>query len=292
VNAFADFKLKEQNGAWYEGLYRLKGNGLDIYDYMNSNNGALNIADAAIHSVKILLEDFSGNIATIRFKIQYDDSNRAIVRNCNMLTPQSVNNISNKYFKFQTPVNGVYDDVCADYSIDTAGNGLSAVLQLLNTAIPLRNKCKLSMRILQPIPFALRAKLAFVHHIKPAALPGNNPQSGMAASYEDGWATAQVNTFGNFYVVLDTMPPVISCNIKDGSNLTKVKSISFSVKEKISSVADVRPELNGKWLRFVRRGDTYTYIFDEHCPKGKNTLTIKASDENGNTSVKTIGFVR
>lgn len=292
VNAFADFKLKEQKGAWYEGLYRLPGNGLDIYDYLNNDNGTLNIEDRKVHSVKILLKDFSGNISGIRFNIQYDGSDKAANMHCNMLMPQLPKNISGKYFKFQTAINSVYDGVCADYTVDTTGNDLSAVLQLLSTEIPLRNKCKLSMRLLQPVPFVLRSKLAFVHHVRPAALPGNNPQSGMAANYEDGWAAAAVNTLGNFYAVIDTVPPVISCNIKNGSSLAKAKGISFTVKEKITSVAGVRPELNGKWIRFVRRGDTYTYIFDEHCPKGKSVLVIKATDENDNTAIDTIEFVR
>lgn len=291
VNAFADFRLKEQKGIWYEGLYRLSGNGLKVYTHLNDDNGALDIGDGKVHTVKVVLKDFSGNASQINFDVQYKQGDPGMV-SCDMLSSQQPKMLSNKYFKFQASANSLYDNVCANYSVDTTTNSLSAVLQLLSTEIPLRDNCNLSMRLLHPVSFALRSKLAFVHHVRAASLPGNNPQSGMAATYEDGWASAQINTFGNFYVVVDATAPVITCVIKNGTDLSKAKSISFTVKEKITSADNVRPELNGKWLRFVRRGDTYTYIFDEHCSRGKNSLTIKATDENGNEATKSISFIR
>jgi len=292
VNAFADYRLKEQTGNWYELLFRLPGNRLDAFTYLNNDDGALDLGDTALHEVRIELKDFSGNTTQVRFKVQYDGSVQQMKPCDSALEYGRPINIRQELFSFTGSSNAVYDQVCMDYSLQKDSNKWSPVLQLQNSDIPIQSTCRLALKINRPVPFELRSKLAFVHHIRPAALPGNNPQSGMSAVYEDGFAVAYVRTFGNYYVTIDTVPPLIQTNIKNGSNLSAAKNIQFTVIEKITSVDEMRAELNGKWLRFVRRGNTYIYTFDEHCPKGKNTLVIRALDENLNQSEKVITFTR
>ncbi len=292
VNAFADYRLKEQTGHWYELLFRLPGNQLNAFTFLNNDQGALDLSDTAIHTVRIQLMDVLGNTTQIRFKIQYDGSTQAHPACDSAVDYGRTLKIENEYFSFTGSLNTMYDQVCLDYSLSHDQGKWSPVLQLLSSEVPVQTTCRLALKLSRPVPFELRSKLAFVHHIRPAALPGNNPQSGMSAVYENGFAVAYVRTLGNYYVTADTIPPLIQASIKNGSNLSAAKSIQFTVTEKITSVDEVRAELNGKWLRFVRRGDTYTYIFDEHCPKGKNVLTIKALDENLNQSEKVIEFTR
>jgi hypothetical protein len=50
--------------------------------------------------------------------------------------------------------------------------------------------------------------------------------------------------------------------------------------------------LDGKWILFEQHDDIWTYVFDEHCPKGRHTLRLKAEDESGNVAVKEFSFVR
>src|SRR5690554_4205963 len=57
VNAYADYKLYENKKVWYQNLYRLPNNKLDVYPFVNDDNGILDISDGNIHDLLIELYD-------------------------------------------------------------------------------------------------------------------------------------------------------------------------------------------------------------------------------------------
>ncbi len=290
VNAFADYRLKEQKDKWFEMLYRAPMNKLDVYEMHNAQNGLLDLSDGKPHRVSISVEDFNHNVSTINFNIIWNGNTQPGSVCNNIWKANTSFSLDKKSFKFNAGSACIYDDVCMDYKVDENTTKLSASLYLGNSDIPLQDYATLALKLNQPLAFQLRSKLAFVHHIREASLPGNNPQTGMAAVYEDGYAKAQIRTFGSFHAVIDTAAPTII--LPKNTNFSSTKSLSFTVTEKTTSVANVRPELDGKWLRFVRRGNTYTYTFDEKCPPGTHTLVVKAYDENNNEAIKTFEFTR
>ncbi len=297
VNAFADYKIKENKGVWYQTLYRTKENRLSNYTTINQENGELDISDQQPHNIHIELSDAYGNTSNIRFTVTYSGMKDTASQgsNCTWWDAEISNKIKNGTFSFGKKAGSIYDDICFKYQElpkpKNAANYYSNIVQLHQADIPLQDECQLLIKLNRVIPFDHRSKLVFVHHIKPAALPGNNPQDAMAASYYNQYAQAMVNTFGNYYVAIDTIPPKIT-PLQKGNNLSKAKNIRFTVKDNFTSVQRFRAELDGKWLRFVRAGDTYTYSFDEHCPEGKHTLVITADDENSNTGKLTYTFTR
>lgn len=290
VNAYADFKTKEEKGTWYQGLYRLPGNKLDAYTSLNAQNGMLDIGDGKVHQVRIELEDAHHNTAQVNFSVSY--AGTATAKTCaNTWLPGKSNALQTRNTSFVTDDKALYDRICFRYTESPSKQYYSDVLQLHDAKIPLQSSTDLGLKINQALPFGLRNKLVFIHHIKAASLPGNNPQDGAAARYDKGWAWASVRTFGNYCVGIDTVPPVL-LPLQKGTDFSKAKNIRFTVTDKMTSVKQFRAELDGRWLCFVRAGNTYTYTFDEHCPPGDHKLVITASDENDNQKVYSLNFRR
>jgi hypothetical protein len=294
VNAYADFKTKEDKGIWYQGLYRLPNNILDAYPFLNSNRGSLDISDGQPHVLRIELKDPAGNEATVHGTVQYKPSGEpeeGCPAGSRLWSWHLKNELQTGTVSFIMDKHTLYDDICFRYTETPSAQQLSSIVQLHDTRVPMQEYASLALKINQPIPFAWRTKLVFVHHIKAASLPGNNPQQGMAAQYDKGWAKAAIRTFGNFYVSIDTTGPNIR-PLQKTEHLSTATSIRFSVTDNLSSVKAFRAELDGKWLRFIRTGNTYTYYFDDRCPKGKHTLLLTASDENDNLSTYSLSFTR
>jgi hypothetical protein len=291
VNAFADYRLKEEKDSWFQGLYRLPGNKLDAYTFLNKKDGALDISDGHVHAIRIEMEDASGNLSQVTFSVQ--SSNTASEVHCGQswFKANTPNSLLTKTILFNPPAEALYDDICFDYKESYSAKNFSNTVQLQNNKIPLHTYTDLGIKLNKPVPFELRTKLVFVHHIKAASLPGNNPQSAMAARHDKGWAWASVRTFGNYYVSIDTTAPSIK-PLQKTKDFSKARVISFQVKDNLTSVKSFRAELNGKWLCFVRAGNTFTYTFDEYCPKGRHALKITAVDENDNKREYSLNFTR
>jgi murein DD-endopeptidase MepM/ murein hydrolase activator NlpD len=293
VNAFADFKLKEEGKGWYQTLFRTKGNQISNYTFLNAADGAIDIGYGQPHEVHIVLKDAAGNASDIRFTVTGSAINdeASSKANCTLWTAGKTNQLKTNTLLFRTDADALYDDICLKYSEQASAKNLSHIVQIQDTKVPLQSYATLSLKLNKLLPFALASKLVFIHHIKAAALPGNNPQDAAAAQYEKGWAKAEVRTFGNYYVAMDTVPPVIK-SLQKTSVLTKAKNIRFVVTDNLTSVQSFRAELDGKWLRFVRSGNTYTYIFDDRCAAGKHSLNITATDENDNKRIFHYNFTR
>ena len=112
--------------------------------------------------------------------------------------------------------------------------------------------------------------------------------------WQGGWASARFREFGNFQLVEDTTPPVITpLGPLEGANLSKASRIAFSVKDNLGAVRNFRAELDGKWLCFTNdKGLAYIYKFDEHCPPGTHALKVTVEDVAGNRTVKEYQFTR
>lgn len=251
----------------------------------------MDISDGKLHAIRVEMKDALGNGSTIKFKAQSLTALPAKGAGCNNWAPGSEHSINTKTLSFQCNAAALYDNICFKYSELDSKKGYSKAVQLMNTKVPLQSEAILKVKLTKPLPNALQNKLVFIHHVKAASLPGNNPQDAAAANFDNGWARSSVRTFGNYYVDIDTTAPTI-ISLQKESDLSNAKTIRFTVKDNLTSVQKFRAELDGKWLRFVRAGDTYTYTFDEHCPPGNHNLVIKASDENNNQSNLIFTFTR
>ena len=112
--------------------------------------------------------------------------------------------------------------------------------------------------------------------------------------WHDGWASARFREFGDFQLVEDQVPPVITpLQPMEGASLGSASRIAFSVKDDLGSLRDFTAELDGSWLCFTNdKAQAFIYIFDEHCPPGSHILKVTATDVAGNKTTKEYHFTR
>ena len=152
--------------------------------------------------------------------------------------------------------------------------------------VPVHHYFDLKINPNKPVPIYLQNKVAMIYS------DGKSQDGRAAAITENGWYKAAVRDFGNYWLDIDTIPPVIKSQQKNNSNLSKAKQITFEVRDAMTSVKSFSGYLDGKWICFEQHGSLFFYKFDEHCTKGKHKLVFTAEDENGNIRTFDLNFVR
>ena len=115
------------------------------------------------------------------------------------------------------------------------------------------------------------------------------------ASLENNRYKAAFRDFGNYQLILDTMPPVVVplSGFRDGINASRLKRIAFAVTDNTEELASFTALLDGKWLRFSNdKGKVFIYDFDEYCSAGEHELKIIVKDLAGNQTEKNYRFTR
>ncbi len=277
MNAEADYKTKKDGGSWIQLCRQLPNDKLEIYKSFTISKGVVDVSDGKAHEIKIQVLDTKGNNTTMRFFAKGKLGSLSTTCENKIIAGQKAK-IETANIKMNFIENSVYDDVCVKAMVKQTNNIYSDIYQLHTGNVPLHDYINVSVKAKQAIPDNLKSKIALVKY--PYGKETN--KKGVAAEVEDIWVTAKVREFGDYEIVLDQTAPKIITSVKANDDVTKLKRISFTVKEETTNVQLFRGEVDGKWVRFVQKGDVFYYELDEHFPAGVHTLIVKAYDENGN----------
>jgi len=289
VNAYADYKIKQQNNKWVQCLFKLPGNHLDqIYSYLNRNEGKLYWPDNGPHKVSIIITDDRGNQSEILFYIKSGQVRSNYVQSSAKVffLPNKINDYNWVDMRFSLSGNALYDRVPFTPKTTKFDSGYSDKHKVLESYIPVHSYFDLQIKPNKYVSPLLTSKMVMIYS-------DDKEEDGRAAAMTDsGWCLAKVRNFGTYWLDVDTIPPTIKLDQKNGANLSKSKQITFEVKDNKTSVKKFAGYLDGKWICFEQHNDLFFYKFDEHCPKGKHQLVFTAEDENGNSSDYHLTFTR
>jgi hypothetical protein len=176
------------------------------------------------------------------------------------------------------------------------GGGVSSTFAIGEPWIPLLDPVLVRIRYTRPVPpdsMADKGLASSVDHIVMVCFNGAD-RDIQRPEWRQGWASARFGEFGDFQLVDDRTPPVITpLQPLDNADLGRARRIAFSVKDDLGSIRDFRAELDGAWLCFTNdKAKAYIYTFDEHCPAGRHTLKVSVEDAAGNRTVKEYHFTR
>jgi murein DD-endopeptidase MepM/ murein hydrolase activator NlpD len=288
INAHIDYRYKLLGGAYLQHLSELPGYIHSIYTN-GSGAGVVDISDGQAYEVVIVVSDPEGNISKLRSFVRYDASlplqTPAIGKK---FYPLMLDGSENENCEFYIGENCLYDSVHITYS-----NAASADDDAIS-----------DIHTIGPRYVPLHDSMLVRIHPDPTFTPGDRNRTVMQwkngsrsaiqkVQWQHEWASAKFREFGSFQLLRDTVPPSISTTFADGADLSKASSIVFNVKDNLHEVNEVRPELDGKWLRFTNdKGRSFIYHFDEKCPRGTHSLKIKVQDVAGNVTTKTYSFTR
>ncbi len=289
LHAYTDYKTRHEKRNWIQCFFRLPGNQLHkIYDTLNTLQGQLKAPTNGAQEVRIVIKDVYNNQSHVRFFLRADSSrSRATTGNCTTsFRVSEMNQFETNNLSLALDPDALYTDICFELDKKADANSYSDRFQVHHAATPVHSYFDLKIKPSRPIPFNLQDKIALLYH------DGKKETGTAAEKDQNGWYKKSVRSFGAYRLALDTIPPrIISLN-GNSNNLSAAGEIRLRATDNMTGIKSFRATLNGKWLLFQQRGNDFFYKFDEHCPKGKHTLKVTTTDENGNTAVLSYPFVR
>ena len=286
LNAHIDYKLRSSGGPYVEHLSKLPGYNNSVYKSF-SGDGVISLEDDSVHAIKVIIKDAYGNTSTIRFSVKRVPGSAKVKPAKNSFTPTEfvpgfVNVFDNNKINFYLRENALYDSLRFRYSETASATGYP-VFQLHNATIPVHSSFPVKIKAASPLPGKM------VMH----RFAGSKNDYAKAVE-ENGWYKASFRDFGNFQLMIDTLPPVITAvGFKDGMNCAKLNRIVFVVTDNTEEIKKFSATLDGNWLRFTNdKGRSFVYVFDEKCAPGEHELKITAEDQAGNVTEKVFKFTR
>lgn len=287
LNAHIDYRLKANGGPYVQHLSKLPGFNNSLYSTVNGN-GVILIDDDSVHRIKIVVKDTEGNASVLQFAVKRGaaatkpaaDTSTAYSRK--NFYPGYINIFENSRLNFYLPENALYDSLRFRYNEVAPAYG-STIFQLHNDNVPVHSYFPVKIKAVNAMP----GKMIMYRF-------AGSKKDFKKAVAENGWYKASFREFGNFQLLIDTLPPVIKpVGFKDGVNAAKLSRIAFVVTDNTEEIEKFTAMLDGNWLRFTNdKGRTFTYIFDEKCPPGRHELKITAEDQAGNVTEQVYNFTR
>ena len=293
MNAHIDYKTRAAGGPYIQHLSRLPGYPESVYKDFNGD-GVIHLEDDQVHQIKIEVKDANGNTSNLNFKIK-----KGLIReNANAdlkdiykkleFHPGFVNVFEDDDLQvFLTP-EALYDSVTFTHSKKAMVgiNSYSGIHSVLSGLVPVQNFFTIKIKPDKAVPANLEDKILMKR-------TWGGKTEVAKAKKEGEWYTSKFRTFGNFELIADDVPPVITGGFVNNANLSAARSIVFTPKDNSDEIVSFRAELDGKWLRFTNdKARNFIYYFDEKCPRGKHTLKITVEDLAGNVSEKVLNFTR
>jgi len=290
VNSHVDYEELIKNKRWIHKLYLQPGNKMEIYQ-TDQNRGKLKLTDGKIHAVKIVVADAFKNTNILTFKLISKKYALTVPKEnfTKLFYYDRPNDFESNEVRIQIPEGALYDQLDFDYHSNIKkGPFFAKIHHIHNQYVPVHTPYKLSIRTLS-IPSKVQSKALIV------SVDPNGKLSPVGGEYADTWITAHPRFFGDFSVVLDTVPPTIrSLSIKENRILINHAKIEFKIADNLSGIATYEGEIDGSWVLFEYDAKTgmLAYTIDKKkLTLGKmHTLRLTVKDERKNSAVYKANF--
>lgn len=287
-NAHIDYRTKFNGGSYLQLLNQLPGNTSDIYKELPGKY-AVSINDYDEKKCRLEVKDADGNISELEFTVQSDDLSPAVINSsANRVVPNIVNVKEGPGWQLYFPDNCFYDefDLKVSAVASAAPNAFSAVFNFNTPAVPVQDTFYVRIKPSKAVPESLKDKLIIQKIVK-------QKKDVQKAVWVRDYLQGEFREFGTYTLLADDVPPqILAYGIKNGGSVTALKKIVISVKDNYEEIKNFRAELDGKWLMFSQRGNTFTYRMDERFAPGRHQLKISVQDEAGNSSVSLFELIR
>lgn len=284
LNAHLDYKEKLDNDSWFNNCFRLPGNQLDFYQH-NSQNGHIGLRQGEHKDLIYEVQDIEGNRSFMHFVVKrlIEPIRRQVQFNY-FLPFDEESLIENQSIRAHFPEGALYEDLYLDYDLIVENTtGLYSPMHRFQVyTTPLHRYFDLHIRP-NHIPEPLKEKAIIAH-----CDDGDAPTSYGGEWTEEGRLRAPVRSFGNFGIMIDTIPPEIKVHhfakdMRGWSQFSFTISDNFPTAGKAQSLR-FRAEVDGQWIlmEYNGRKKRLYHDFDGHIAKGKHQLKLRIMDDRGN----------
>ncbi|MFH1120007.1 MAG: M23 family metallopeptidase [Bacteroidota bacterium] len=283
INSFIDFAHFYKSGQRYIRTKIDPNNKLSMYRNAD-NRGVFTTIPGSILHVRITVSDASKNESILRFIIRGVEGEKP--EQTGVTGKPVISCLKSNTFEYHGitmvfPENSLYDDLFFDFSFEDAGsNTCSPYYNIHHPEVPLHDYINLT--ILMDSIFHVYGSKMTLASIK----PGKAPYS-IGGEFKNGLFKAKIREFGQYTVMLDTLPPVIKpLNISEGKIITTQQTIRLSIRDDFSGIKSYRATLNGKWILmdYDAKNRLLEYKRDNRLFDGKNEFLLRVEDYCGNAS--------
>lgn len=288
VNSHIDYETYVKENIYLERAFVLPNDRLSVYQKV-VNNGIFNFNDNRKHSVEIILTDLHNNKSILSFQVasvapEIKEGFNNKEPDCTLMPYGRNNKFVSKDIMINIPSGTLYDTLHFAYK-RTKGNTAmySDVFQIHNRYTPLHRSYELSIRP-ERIPAGKESKMLIVQ-----ASDGITAGNPLGSRWENGCLIANPNSFGNFFVGIDTLPPMISTNgYKQGADLSGKSELRIRISDNFSGIRKYEPLIDNKWALFEydQKNNMLIYRFDPvRITKGsRHLLSLAVTDNRDNVS--------
>ncbi|MCK4662733.1 MAG: M23 family metallopeptidase [Bacteroidales bacterium] len=290
INSHMDYKLNLEIKKKIHKSFIEPNNKLSIYKYHN-NRGIFDFNDEKLHEIKYIVKDVYDNISELVFYVKSSKNNiqpNVQVHEYTEMPYHKANYFVNEDVKIFIPPDVLYDTVFFQYDkIEIPENSFSHLYKIHNEFTPVHDVYSLSIK-LDSIPENFTDKLLI------AQINFKKDTFAIGGEYKDGYMTTKTYVFGNFFITLDTMPPIIKpVNLTQNQDISELKHISFKITDNLSGIDTYNGYINDKWILFEYdpKKNRIRYNFDDIIFNETNIkLEIYVTDKQGNISKLLILF--
>ena len=288
VNAGTDYKRIAQGGSKVQYLFVLPGNKLNIFDG-TQGDGSINLTDTLVHDILVKVADAEGNISNIKSQIQFVPSlekETAVPTSNFQALPNKPGHFQTANASFIYTENTFYDIVPFHMSESAATSSLQAspTIHLENSSIPVHDFYTVGIHYQGNPDLKQYAVLQLKRGKDGSVTKGNWSGNRLIGKF---------NRLGNVAIVLDSVAPnIISVNVRDNMVLSTNGRLTVRVSDNMGDFQSFTGTVDGGWLLFSRRGNTFTYENDEHFPIGEHIVEFTVVDIAGNKTVKQFKVVK
>ncbi|TSD67825.1 M23 family metallopeptidase [Inquilinus sp. KBS0705] len=287
INAYIDYPAFLTSHRWMQKCFMLPGNRISLFP-QSINRGVMVFNDDQLHDVEYIVKDVAGNTSTLALKVRSNTSANDVAP----LKPLGTlfkydqkNEFANDRVKVTIMPGNLYDDLDFIYSeLPTKPGALSVTHRIHNKFTPIHDEY--TIQIKPDVSLGAYAQKAVIVSATAGCIGGD---------YEDGYIKATAHAFGDFYIKLDTVPPVIRpINIANGSNMRVAKAINLRMSDNLSGVKSFTGKIDGKWVLMELNYKTkvLSYTFNNDITAGKHKFELTVMDYKNNSSTFTAEFNR
>jgi murein DD-endopeptidase MepM/ murein hydrolase activator NlpD len=287
INAYIDYPAFITTRRWMQKCFIMPGSRISLYP-QSTNRGIMVFNDNQLHDVEYIVKDVAGNTSTLALKVQSNTSANDVAPDKplgKLFKYDQKNEFANDKVKVTIMPGNLYEDLDFMYSeLPTKPGALSVTHRIHNKFTPIHDGYDIWIK--PDVNLGANANKAVIISATAGCIGGD---------YEGGYVKATAHGFGDFYIKLDTVAPVIRpINIKNGGSMRLARAINLRMSDNMSGVKTYMGKIDGKWVLMELNYKTkiLSYTFNNDIAPGKHTFELTVSDYKNNTSTYTAEFNR
>jgi hypothetical protein len=293
INSHIDYATFVKDNTYIERTFVLPNDRLSAYKNV-VNRGIYNFGDNKTHQAEIIVTDINNNRSILSFKVRSvqaksQDFSEPADKYLKMMPYNRSNKFESENIIVNIPSGALYDTINFSYKKCTGTKDMLSDLHCIhNKFTPVHKPYAISIKP-NSIPEGKKSKMLIVQ------LGDDQKKRAMNSYWADEYLSAEVMTFGKYYVGIDSVAPDISTNgFTNGAILTGKKEIRIRITDDLSGINFYEPAIDGKWALFEydQKNDLLIYRFDEQriTPESKHILSLKVADNKDNISILNCAF--